>query len=428
MSRVARRKAVDARRRHKTGKPGVYWRGTDKNRRYEIVWECYGTCEKHESRGQHRQRSPGDFGDAVDLLHKRKREVADLRARRARGEDIKCPSSRTFHEVAREYLESRAFKRLAEGTQKKYRETLDLRVLPRFEDVPIADVTTDDIADLLDSLRTAPRRRRRGEQVEGLSESTINATLTAVRVVFKFAASRSRRYITTDPVKALEGSELPTPDDDKREVQVLDEAELARLLVGAPEAYRLMLELKAGTGLRSAELRALVWEDLDLDDRKRIKVSRQIDTYDRGDRVAIKDRSLTDWRYVPLTDRLVSALTAHRDRMASRGLARPGHFVFGGLDHVKHGALDDAFRVGVEAARIKREPDKRLSLHSLRHGYGSLLLAHGNPLSAVSAWLGHRRLSTTERWYTHRIHTLLDVAAEQMRERERARPTVAVAA
>jgi integrase len=55
-------------------------------------------------------------------------------------------------------------------------------------------------------------------------------------------------------------------------------------------------------------------------------------------------------------------------------------------------------------------------------GYGSLLLANGVGLAEVSAWLGHRKISTTERRYAKQIETVLDRAAERMRELERQRP------
>lgn len=93
-----------------------------------------------------------------------------------------------------------------------------------------------------------------------------------------------------------------------------------------------MLELKAGTGLRSSELRGLVWGDIELD-RKRIKVSRQIDTHDKGERVAIKDRGLADHRYVPLTDALTDRLRDHKARMAEYTLSEASAFVFGGDRH-----------------------------------------------------------------------------------------------
>jgi integrase len=240
--------------------------------------------------------------------------------------------------------------------------------------------------------------------------------------VFRLAASRSKGYIPANPCDSLDAHELPSPEQDKREIQVLDELELSRVFTAAGgDPFRLMLELAAGAGLRSSELRALVWADIDLR-RQRIRVCRQIDADDRGERVALKDRALTESRYVPLTDALTERLLDYRGRRAEHHLAAAGDFLFGdGPSHVKHDALDQAFRDAIETAGIDRHPDKRLSLHSLRHGYGSLLLAHGEQLANVSAWLGHRKISTTERWYTHQIESLLDVAAERMRERERER-------
>ena len=97
-------------------------------------------------------------------------------------------------------------------------------------------------------------------------------------------------------------------------------------------------------------------------------------------------------------------------------------FANGGGAHVKHDALDMAFRKAVKKAELKREPGKRLSLHSLRHGYGSMLLGNGVGLAEVSAWLGHRKISTTEKWYAKRLQTVLDLAAERMRRLEQERP------
>jgi integrase len=409
-----------SRKHHKTGTPGVFWRGTDKDRRYEVTWRCYGTCDKHDKQGQHWERSHGKYDDAIKLLETRKREVQELRARVQRGEQIGERPERSFKQVADEYLASRTFGRLAPGTQKKYREALELRILPRFGETAVADITADDIASWLYELRGGERRRRRGKRTHGLSESTINAALSPLRCVFKLAASRSKGYIAVSPLAALEDDELPKPGTDARPVQVLDEREIERLLEAAPEPFRLMLEVKAGTGLRSAELRALTWGDVD-EPRKRIVVSRQIDTDDRGRREAIKDRSLAESRFVPLTEALLERLLDRRARMAEYELAGPDDFVFGDGRHVKHGQLDEAFRTAVETAGIKRDPDKRLSPRALRHSYGSLLLARGEQVSTVSAWLGHRKISTTEKWYAHQIETLLDVAAERMRERERER-------
>jgi integrase len=417
---------------HKTSTPGVVYRGDSRDRKYYVVYRCHGVCgtpehaKKHASgkNPQHQERAYGDIGSARTILASRKRGIEEKRAARQRGEAVVAPVARKFAEVADEYLADRAFHKLAPGTQKKYSEALNRRVLPHFGERPIGEITTDDIAAWLDDLRNAPRARKRDGRAHGLSESTVNGALSPLRCVFNFAALRSQKYIEASPVAALEDGERPDCQANARPVQVLDPSELARLLDAVPDGFRLMLELKAGTGLRSSELRGLVWADIDLD-RQRIKVSRQIDTDDKGERVAIKDRGMADHRYVPLTDSLTEKLRDHKARMAEYTLNEASAFVFGEDRHVSNGRLDRAFKVAMRDAQIERDPDKRLSLHSLRHGYGSLLLAGGEQLVNVSRWLGHRKLSTTERVYVHQIESLDDIAAERMRERERLASSVA---
>jgi hypothetical protein len=52
------------------------------------------------------------------------------------------------------------------------------------------------------------------------------------------------------------------------------------------------------------------------------------------------------------------------------------------------------------------------------------MLAFGHPLVTVSAWLGHKRTSTTERWYLHQIESMHDEAGDRMRAQMDARKTV----
>jgi len=139
---------------------------------------------------------------------------------------------------------------------------------------------------------------------------------------------------------------------------------------------------------------------------------------DTGERVELKDRSLSDERYVPLFNGLAEKLADHKARQGEHNLSEPSHFVFGGSEHVTHAKLDRIFSKAVKAAKIERHADKRLSPHSLRHSFGSLLIANGAQLAAVSAWLGHRKVSTTQKWYRHQLDDMLSREAERMRKLE----------
>jgi hypothetical protein len=61
--------------------------------------------------------------------------------------------------------------------------------------------------------------------------------------------------------------------------------------------------------------------------------------------------------------------------------------------------VGEAFRVAVRRAGVRA--DGRLSLHSLRHGYASLLIAEGLDVLFVSRQLGHADPGVTLSVYAH---------------------------
>ena len=81
-----------------------------------------------------------------------------------------------------------------------------------------------------------------------------------------------------------------------------------------------MLTIKAFTGLRSSELRGLIWSDLDLDAGK-LTVQRQIDDEDRGERIALKTPAA---RRTPRCARRTWTLSAICTPLAPSGATRTG--------------------------------------------------------------------------------------------------------
>ncbi len=68
-----------------------------------------------------------------------------------------------------------------------------------------------------------------------------------------------------------------------------------------------------------------------------------------------------------------------------------------GLDYRKVG---EGFRQAVTKAGLTRE-GKRLSLHSLRQGYASMLISNGRNVVFVSRQLGHANPNVTLGVYAH---------------------------
>jgi integrase len=90
-----------------------------------------------------------------------------------------------------------------------------------------------------------------------------------------------------------------------------------------------------------------------------------------------------------------------RERWLASSFKAPTDFVFAntlgrGLDYRDVGA---AFRATVKRSGITASG--RLSLHSLRHGYASLLIAKGLNVVFVSRQLGHANPTVTLSTYAH---------------------------
>ena len=156
------------------------------------------------------------------------------------------------------------------------------------------------------------------------------------------------------------------------------------------ELYR----VAAYTGLRMGELIALRWEDVDLDARRMI-VHRAVSAGVEGPTKSWQARA------VALADPAAMALA----RLASRGdyTARQDYVFCSRLGRrMDDSALRRRFGRAREAAGLRS-----LTFHSLRHAAGSLVAREASA-HFVQAFLGHSRLSTTER-YLHAKSRAQDV-------------------
>jgi integrase len=157
------------------------------------------------------------------------------------------------------------------------------------------------------------------------------------------------------------------------------------------ELYR----VAAYTGMRLGELLALRWEDVDLD-AQRVIVHRAVSAGVEG--------PTKSWqaRFVPLADNAAGALA----RLAVRGdyTSRDDYVFCSRLGRRLDGS---AVRRRYEAARGAAGL-RPLRFHALRHAAGSLVAREAGA-HFVQAFLGHSRLSTTER-YLHAKARPEDVA------------------
>jgi integrase len=180
-------------------------------------------------------------------------------------------------------------------------------------------------------------------------------------------------------------------EEDEDQVKVLSRVQLAGLLSQAPETYRLLFELIAGSGLRVSEAIALQRRHVHVDgDQSFVKVRRAI-----VKRRVEPPKTRHGRRDVRISEKLAAKLGDALDARADA----PEALLFATStgtpldpDNVRTRTLKPLVReLGVPWA----------GFHALRHTYASLQLAHGVNVVQLSRALGHHSPAFTLEVYAH---------------------------
>jgi integrase len=162
-------------------------------------------------------------------------------------------------------------------------------------------------------------------------------------------------------------------------------------------------------GLRTEELRSLLWSDIELEKRT-LAVYRSVRA--SGDTKTPKSR-----RVLKLPVKAVETLQDHRSHQAAARLKAGTLWQDQGLVFTSAvGTPLDAhnvrrsFRAITKAAGLGQQWTPR----ELRHTFVSLLSAHDVTLEDIARLVGHSGTAVTERVYRHEIRPALTEAAEIM--------------
>lgn len=280
-----------------------------------------------------------------------------------------------------------------------------------FGDIDVRKITARDASAFLRSL-----------DVAGLAPRNVNKHRQTVNNIFVYANREDTYAIEHNPMTATDKRREPMIAAleyyERHEVEALAEAmalgphrKESKIAVGDDEfamraeedardadLFRVLLH----TGLRIGELRAVKWSAVDLEGRTllvRIAISAGEEKDPKGRR----------FRYIPLSTGAVEALERHAARTYFTG---EDDYVFCGRlgERLDDSALRKRYKAACAAAGLRP-----IKLHGLRHAAGSLLARHGTSVE-VRDFMGHAKLSTTDRYVSARFSEeflgRLDVAFE----------------
>jgi integrase len=302
---------------------------------------------------------------------------------------LKAPTTQTLHEASGAWLKgvedgsvlTRSGDPYKPSAIRGYEQGLRLRVLPELGAHRLSDISRHDVQHFVDRL-----------VAKGHDASTIRNTIIPLRSIYRRAVARGE--VALNPTTSIE-----MPAVRGRRDRIASSQEASDLLDALPVGDRPLWATAFYAGLRLGELRALLWDDLDLA-KGVIHVRHSWDP--KKGPVAPKSRA--GIRRVPIPAALRDSVVEHRMRnQTATGL------VFGR-------SPDQPFNPSTIGRRAKtawkRENERRaqqelellspITLHEARHTFASpLMIAAGVNAKALSSYMGHSSITITLDRYGH---------------------------
>jgi integrase len=290
--------------------------------------------------------------------------------------------------VAERYLASPRFARLGPWTRKSYRAALEKEILPQLGRMKIAALDDRALAELVRALEQRPKHHGKGK----LRQNSVENILKPLRGVLRFAVKG--RLLAASPFATLDAEDRPVADAEPHEAHEWTDEEIEALLAASAARaaanarrydYTPFLTVAVKAGLRLGEGLGLDWPDLEL-----VRGAGAVNVRRQWTRL----RELTppkagSRRRVPISNELVRMLL--ESKMAAPDKAGP---VFASRTggRLAHRNVE---RRGFDAAAVDAGLEG-VTLHDLRHAYGSRLASKGLSARQIADAMGHKKTSTTE--------------------------------
>lgn len=230
--------------------------------------------------------------------------------------------------------------------------------------------------DLIRKFRLYLNRKQTKDEKE-IKRKTQNYYLIALRGFLKYLARRD--------IESLPAEKIELAKTESREIEIISDEELERLLLSAPEENSLksvrdkaILETLFSTGLRVSELCRLNRENIDFK-------KGEFSVRGKGDKI----------RLVFLSETAKQAIKKYLDKRTDIEEA-----LFVNLNKNPSRLVSRSIERIIKLRAAKAGISKKLTPHGLRHLFATDLLRGGADLRSVQTMLGHSSISTTQ-IYTH---------------------------
>lgn len=286
------------------------------------------------------------------------------------------------------------------STAEYYRRSIELRVAPRIGDIKLNRLTSRDLQKLYRDLQENGRLRKEQKAAKsGLS----NATVRGIHMMPHNAFDRAKKekLILSNPA---EDCIIPKPE--KQAMIILYPEDMKAYLATAEEYGVLpMFYLELTSGIRKGELVALLWSDLNIEERT-ISVSKQAGRDADGNITVTRPKTENSIRQISIpreaVDLLIQEHEKHPDNPYMFPSTRTGEMYY--PDSV----------VNLHKKILKKAGIQHIRFHDLSHTFATMALQNGVDVKTVSSMLEHYDAGFTLRTNTHTTRQAQNDAAEKM--------------
>ena len=308
-------------------------------------------------------------------------------------------SDETLGAFLTSWLQDTAKPNLRLRTYIRYRELMDLHVLPTLGNVKLQKLSPQQLQKLYN---------------KKLEEGYAPQTVKHIHRVLHRALRDALRWnlVARNVCDAVDAPRVP-----KQEMKALSGEQAQHFLaVAKDDQLEALYVLALTTGMREGELLGLKWEDVDFE-RKKVQVRRTISRIPHQGFQVAEPKTQKSQRNIHLTNLALESLLRHRVRQSEARLSA------GPLWNEQGWIFCNAVGNPIEVTNMIKRSFRpllvkagvpQITFHCLRHSTASLLLSLGIHPKIVQELLGHSQITLTLDTYSHVLPSLQGEALDRL--------------
>lgn len=272
-------------------------------------------------------------------------------------------------------------------TYNKYKDIVNLRIIPEFGDYDISSITTNIIQEFILKLLN------KGNLVNDkpLSVNTVYGIISVLKQGFNLALSLD--LIDKNPTTAIK-----MPKVSEKEICALTREEQKKVeeyCINNRKGNYIGIILCLYTGIRLGELLALTWDDIDFEKKVLFirKTTYKAKIAGKNEMVVDKPKTKKSKRVIPLADKIINLLSYIKKHSESEYI----------ISTNKHNIVDVRSYQRTFESILNRCHIKHYNFHCLRHTFATRALELGMDIKTLSEILGHTNVAITLNRYAHSL-------------------------